>query len=63
MMQELNERISNKDDETRSDNVFFAKSRKMRGRVVDFIGEVHGRRSDASIRDINQPRDNMCHAP
>ena len=48
---------------TRSDNVFSAKSKEMRERVVVFIGEVHGRWSDASIRDKNQPKDDTCQAP
>ena len=48
---------------TRSDNVFSVKSREMRERVVVFIGEVHGRRSDTSIRDKNQPKDDTCRAP
>ena len=28
-----------------------------------FIGKVHGRRSDASIRDKNQSKNDTCHAP
>ena len=48
---------------TRSDNVFSLKSREMRERVVVFIGEVHGRRSNASIQDKNQPNDDTCRAP
>ena len=47
----------------RSNNVFSVQSREMRERGVVFIGEVHGRRSDASIRDKNQPKDDMCQAP
>ena len=48
----------------RSDNMFFAKSREMRERRVVFIGEVHGRRSDASIRDKKTNRKTtrvVCH--
>ena len=28
-----------------------------------FIGKVHGRRSDASIRDKNQSKNDTCRAP
>ena len=48
---------------TRSDNVFFVKSREMRDGGVVFIEEMHGRRSNASIRDKNQPKDDTCCVP
>ena len=48
---------------TRSDNMFSAKSREMRERGVVFIGEVHGRWSNASIRGKNQLKDETCQEP
>ena len=45
------------------DNVFSTKSREMREGGVVFIGEVHGKRSDISIRDNNQPKDDTCCVP
>ena len=49
--------------QTRSDNVFSAKSREMWEGGVVSIGEMHRRRSDASIQDKNQPKDDTCRVP
>ena len=48
---------------TRSDNVFFAKSKEKRGKVLVFIEGVHGRRSDTSIRDTSQSTNDTCRTP
>ena len=62
VMKELNGRISDR-WRTRSNNVFSTKSKEMRGRVLVFIDGLHGRRSDASIRDTSQSTNNTCRTP
>ena len=48
---------------TRSDNVFSAKSKEMKGKVLVLIDGVHGRWSDASIRDTSQSMNDTCRMP
>ena len=62
VMKELNERISDR-WRTLSDNIFSTKSKEMRGKVLVFIDGVHGRRSDASIRDTSQSTNDTCRTP